>query len=74
LGDALTMSNEFRCYALRRIDYYKRQKEKSILSPRFMMNRLINAQKAEAREHFESTVSRCSPARRLAAFEPSPTY
>jgi hypothetical protein len=33
LGAIQTMGNEFRCHALRRIDYYNRQKERSILSP-----------------------------------------
>jgi hypothetical protein len=62
LGDVHTMANEFRCYALRRIDFYKRQREKSILSPRLVLDRLVNTRKSDAEEHFTTTAARCSSA------------
>jgi hypothetical protein len=62
LGDLHTMANEFRCHALRRIDFYKRQREKSILSPRLVLDRLINTRKRDAEEHFTTTAQRCAAA------------
>jgi hypothetical protein len=61
LGDLRTMANEFRCYALRRIDFYKRQREKSILSPRLLLDRMVKTKQSDALEHFTTTATRCSP-------------
>jgi hypothetical protein len=60
LGDIKTMANEFRCYALRRIDYYNRQKERSILSPVSLWKWLANSQKQEALVHFNETAEQCN--------------
>lgn len=59
-----TMASEFRCYALHRVDYYKRQKEQSIFSPMRAWKWLTNAQKQDALDHFEETAKRCNPQNR----------
>lgn len=64
LGDIRTMANEFRCYALRRIDYYNRQKERSIISIPFLWRWITKAHKKDANEHFETTAERCRPEKR----------
>jgi hypothetical protein len=60
------MANEFRCYALRRIDYFNRQKELSIISVKLLWRWANHAKKEDAFQHFEETASRCSPERRPA--------
>jgi hypothetical protein len=76
LGDLHTMANEFRCYALRRIDFYKRQKEKSIVNLRRVIERLVNIQKmdekSEATAHFSVTAERCAQTLRVAAAPAAP--
>ena len=66
LGHVKTMGNEFRCYALRRIDYYNRQKRQSILSPYLIWGRLTHAARTAANEHFDQTAIRCAPDKRAA--------
>jgi hypothetical protein len=66
LGGVYTMANEFRCYALRRIDYFNRQKELSIISVKLLWRWANHAKKEDAFQHFEETASRCSPERRPA--------
>lgn len=53
-------ANAFRCYALHRIDYYKAQKELSILSISYSWRWLNDAQKTEAQNHFEETAKSCN--------------
>ncbi len=64
LGDVYTMANEFRCYAQGRIDYYRRQKTQSILSPQLVWRRLFNTAKDDAERHFLRTAERCNPENR----------
>jgi hypothetical protein len=65
--DALRMKAlAFRCHALHRIDYYKAQKEKSILSISSLWIWRSDARKAEAKKHLEDTVSICNGQTRIA--------
>jgi hypothetical protein len=61
------MGNEFRCYALHRVDYYNSLKERSIISPWFLGNKLMNEQKADADRHFEDAAKDCDPEKRREA-------
>lgn len=57
-------ANEFRCIALLRIDYYKAQKEKSIVVPSFIRRWLFRPAKVEAEAHFAQTAKACNPENR----------
>ncbi len=61
------MGNEFRCYALHRVDYYNSLKERSIISPWSVGNKLMNEQKADADRHFEDAAKNCDPEKRREA-------
>ena len=52
-------ANKFRCYALGRIDYYKAQKELSILSISYAWRWLEDVEKQGAQKHFEDTAKYC---------------
>jgi hypothetical protein len=65
------MGNEFRCHALRRIDYYNQQKERSILSPFLFWRRLTSVQQHQALEHIKTTADRCQPSKRNALYDRS---
>jgi hypothetical protein len=58
------MGNEFSCYALRRLNYYKRQKELAFIGPKMVMQRLWRSQKDDADRHFERAHERCNTATR----------
>jgi hypothetical protein len=60
LDALLAMTNEFRCYAHQRIDYYNMQKELAIFSLLYVRRRLTDAAKTEALKHFEHSAARCS--------------
>lgn len=60
LNSLLTMENEFRCYAHRRIDYYNSQKELAILSTTYISRWLNDGTRTGALKHFEETASRCA--------------
>jgi hypothetical protein len=59
LGHVYTMGNEFRCYALRRVEYYRQQKEHAIFGPRMLLHRLRMTQSDEATRHFRQTEREC---------------
>ncbi len=61
LGILGSMANQFHCYALQRVDYYKRQKRRSILSPRSVWNWLAEHRKNAAVDHFKHTSEWCNP-------------
>ena len=52
-------ANAFRCYALRRIEYYRTQKEFSILSLSYARRWLTDSFQKEARAHFEDAAKVC---------------
>jgi hypothetical protein len=64
LSDILTTSNEFRCVALARIDYYKHQKERSIVVPSFIRRWLFDPVKAGASQEFDNEDYGCNPEHR----------
>jgi hypothetical protein len=64
LGSIKTMTNEFRCYGLRRIDYYNGQKEGAILNLLSVLKRIMRGRKQEALDHFQKTAIQCSPENR----------
>ncbi len=51
--------NQFRCYAQRRVDYYRRQQKWAILSHETLWRRLFRTQQYDAERHFDVTVTRC---------------
>jgi hypothetical protein len=59
LDSLLSKANAFRCYALRRIDYYKAQKGLSILSISDPWRWLTNAAEKEAKRHLEDPAKSC---------------
>jgi len=61
------MGNELRCYALHRVDYYNSLKERSIISPWSIWNKVMNEQKADADRHFEDAAKNCDPEKRREA-------
>jgi hypothetical protein len=66
LDALLAMSNEFRCYAHQRIDYYNAQKELAIFSATYVWRWLSDATKTAALKHFDDTAGKCNPPKRLA--------
>jgi hypothetical protein len=52
-------ANVFRCYALRRIEYYRTQKELGILSVSSAFRWVSNSFHAEAKAHFEDVTQNC---------------
>jgi hypothetical protein len=66
LNALLAMSNEFRCYAHQRIDYYNAQKERAIFSATYVWRWLNDATKTAALKHFDDTASKCNPQKRAA--------
>lgn len=54
------MSNVFRCYALRRIEYYYGQKALAILSPSSVYQRIVNWRKQLALDQFKSADQQCA--------------
>ena len=66
LDALLAMSNEFRCYAHQRIDYYNAQKELAIFSATYVWRWLSDATKTAALKHFDDTASKCNAPKRLA--------
>lgn len=52
-------ANAFRCYALRRIEYYRSQKEFSILSLSYARRWLNDSFQKEAEVHFNAAASAC---------------
>jgi hypothetical protein len=54
-------ANEFRCVALLRIDYYKAQKEKSIVVPPFIRRWLFSPPKADADGQLMKENKACDP-------------
>lgn len=52
-------ANAFRCYALRRIEYYRAQKELNILSISYARRWLNGAFQEEATTHFEDAAKNC---------------
>jgi len=59
LDSLLSKANAFRCYALRRIDYYKAQKELSILSISYAWRWQTNASEQDAKKHLEDPAKSC---------------
>ena len=66
LNALLAMSNEFRCYAHQRIDYYNAQKELAIFSATYVWRWLSDATKTAALKHFDDTASKCNSQKRVA--------
>jgi hypothetical protein len=66
LNALLAMSNEFRCYAHQRIDYYNAQKERAIFSATYVWRWLNDATTTAALKHFDDTASKCSLQKRAA--------
>jgi hypothetical protein len=50
---------QFRCYAQRRVDYYRRQQKWAIVSHQTLWRRLFRTQKYDAERSFEVTATRC---------------
>jgi len=65
LNALLAMSNEFRCYAHQRIDYYNAQKELAIFSATYVWRWLSDGTKTAALKHFDDTVSKCNSQKRV---------
>jgi len=65
LDALLAMSNEFRCYAHQRIDYYNAQKELAIFSATYVWRWLSDGTKTAALKHFDDTVSKCNSQKRV---------
>ncbi len=61
------MGNEFRCYALHRVDYYGGLKEQSIISPSSVWNRFTDGERVGAERHFDEAANHCDPQKRRAA-------
>jgi hypothetical protein len=55
-----SMSNVFRCYALRRIEYYQGLKELAIISPNTVYQRFVNWRKQLALDQFTSADQQCA--------------
>ena len=66
LNALLAMSNEFRCYAHQRIDYYNAQKERAIFSATYVWRWLNDATTTAALKHFDDTASKCNAQKRAA--------
>ena len=66
LNALLAMSNEFRCYAHQRIDYYNAQKERAIFSATYVWRWLNDATTTAALKHFDDTASKCNAQKRVA--------
>lgn len=66
LADLYTMGNEFRCYAQRRVDFYRRQKERSLISPGLVWRQMFRTERQRVERHFANTETRCSPTERAA--------
>jgi len=66
LNALLAMSNEFRCYAHQRIDYYNAQKERAIFSATYVWRWLNDATTTAALKHFHDTASKCNAQKRAA--------
>ena len=66
LDALLAMSNEFRCYAHQRIDYYNAQKELAIFSATYVWRWLSDGTKTAALKHFDDTASKCNSQKRVA--------
>ena len=66
LNALLAMSNEFRCYAHQRIDYYNAQKERAIFSATYVWRWLNDATTTAALKHFDDTAGKCNPQKRVA--------
>jgi hypothetical protein len=64
LSDILTTSNEFRCVALLRIDYYKQRKERAIVAPILVRHWLFDPVKAGAGTEFSNEDYGCNPEHR----------
>jgi hypothetical protein len=63
LDSLLSEENAFRCYARRRIDYYRAQKELSILSLSYVWGLLTNVPNTkEAQKHLEDPAKTCDEA------------
>ena len=60
------MSNEFRCYAHQRIDYYNAQKELAIFSASYVWRWLNDATRTAALKHFDDAAGKCNPPKRAA--------
>jgi hypothetical protein len=60
LESILSKANAFRCYALRRIEYYRAQKELSILSFSYVLRLMTHVAKTEALKHFDDTAKTCA--------------
>lgn len=59
------MANEFRCFALNRIEYYRKQKELSIVGTTLLRNlTFLSSQRDDAERHFAETHFRCRPGSR----------
>ena len=65
LNALLAMSNEFRCYAHQRIDYYNAQKELAIFSATYVWRWLSDGTKTAALKHFDDTASKCNAQKRV---------
>ena len=66
LNALLAMSNEFRCYAHQRIDYYNAQKERAIFSASYVWRWLNDATTTAALKHFDDTAGKCNAQKRAA--------
>jgi hypothetical protein len=66
LNALLAMSNEFRCYAHQRIDYYNAQKERAIFSATYVWRWLNDATTTAALKHFDDTAGKCNAQKRAA--------
>jgi hypothetical protein len=61
LNDILTTANVFRCFALLRMKYYNRQKERSIAVPNFVRRWLFDQSNADATQQFQKEQTGCNP-------------
>jgi hypothetical protein len=59
LDDITSLANQFRRYALRRIEYFNHQKEVVIVSPATVVRWLTNEQQRSAKDHLVKTKQRC---------------
>jgi hypothetical protein len=60
LDDVISMGNEFRCYALLRIDYFNSRKSEAIISPSSVWRWMNGEQTRSAVNHLKNADERCA--------------
>jgi hypothetical protein len=59
LDNTWSMANDFRCYALRRIQFYNAEKEFTIINLRSIVERFANPWKKRATDHLSEDADKC---------------